>query len=134
MALVIFVVCLIGLLRSTPSQPERGSESSEQDTSTFKLELLSSTATREYDFIIVEGEVKNICTENLEHVQVVVRFYTSDGDFVKSEDALIKYDPILAGQTSPWKIIATDNPEIKKYIVEFKEFLGGTIPTKDSRE
>jgi len=131
---VIFVVCLIGLLRSTPSQPERGSESSEQDTSTFKLELLSSTATREYDFIIVEGEVKNICTENLEHVQVVVRFYTSDGDFVKSEDALIKYDPILAGQTSPWKIIATDNPEIKKYIVEFKEFLGGTIPTKDSRE
>jgi len=134
LALVIFVVCLIGLLRSTPSQPERGSESSEQDTSTFKLELLSSTATREYDFIIVEGEVKNICTENLEHVQVVVRFYTSDGDFVKSEDALIKYDPILAGQTSPWKIIATDNPEIKKYIVEFKEFLGGTIPTKDSRE
>lgn len=99
----------------------------------YLLELIAMNDTREYDFITVEGQVKNISGVSLDSIVAVVEFYDSNGDFVKSDSALIDYDPILSGQTSPFSVITTDNPAIKKYSTTFKYFAGGTLPTKDSR-
>jgi hypothetical protein len=82
-------------------------------------------------FLEVQGQVKNITSANLDDIEVVVNFYTSDGAFVRSDSALIEYNPILPGQVSPFKVIVSNNPEIKKCSVEFKVFAGGTIPTRD---
>jgi len=97
------------------------------------LELIAMNDTREYDFITVEGQVKNISGVSLDSIVAVVEFYDANGDFVKSDSALIDYNPILSGQTSPFSVITTDNPAIKKYSTTFKYFSGGTLPTKDSR-
>ena len=81
----------------------------------------------------MRGQVKNISSERLEAVEAVVEFYDSEGNFVKSDSALIDYNPILPGQTSPFSVLSTDNPAIKRYSVTFKFLFDGTIPTKDDR-
>jgi hypothetical protein len=63
----------------------------------------------------------------LEHVTAVVQFYDKYGNFITSADALIDYNPILPNQISPFKVMATYNPEMKKAGVEFKYLMGGTI-------
>ena len=100
----------------------------------YMLQLLSASHERAYDYITMSGEVKNISSKNLENVMVVVNYYTDDGTFVKSDDALIDYNPILPGQTSPFECITTDNPAIKRFKITFKFMFGGTIPTEDIRK
>ena len=43
---------------------------------------------------------------------------------------MIEYNPVLANQTSPFKVMTSDNPAIKKASIDFKELMGGTINTK----
>ncbi len=88
---------------------------------------------RQYGYITVNGQVKNVSEASLEAVDAVVEFYDANGKFVKSDDALIDYDPILPGQTSPFSVISTDNPAIKQYKTSFKYLLDGSIPMKDGR-
>jgi hypothetical protein len=99
-------------------------------TNANQLELVSYSCDKEYGYFTIKGQVKNISGASMKDVQVVGSIYTSDGTFVTSSDALIEYNPILPGQTSPFTTMSTDNPEATKCQVEFKEFFGGTIPTK----
>jgi hypothetical protein len=89
---------------------------------------------REYGYFIVRGGVKNISPESLKSVTVVAELRTQDETLIKSEKALIEYNPILPGQTSPFKVGGTDNPEIKTFNVTFKCFSDGEIPYTDGRE
>lgn len=109
-----------------PSQPEP----SQPD---YALQLLSSSSERAYGYITRSGEVKNISDSSLENVMAVVSYYTEDDTFVKSADALIDYNPILSGQTSPFSVITTDNPAITKLRISFKYLFGGTISYEDKR-
>ena len=95
------------------------------------LEVQSSSCTVDsrIGFAYVRGEVKNISGESLGNVTAVASWYAGDGDFIKSDDALIDYNPILPGQVSPFETISTHNPVMGKCKVEFKFLLGGTIPT-----
>jgi hypothetical protein len=92
------------------------------------LELVSYSWHIEYGYAILEGQVKNISAQPLKSVEAVASFYDSAGGFITSADSLIAYNPILPGQTSPFKVMATENPAMKKAGVEFKELFGGTIP------
>ncbi|MBI2865706.1 MAG: hypothetical protein HYX94_14250 [Chloroflexi bacterium] len=104
------------------------------DLSRYKPELLASSGLKSYGFVTVEGQVKNVRGASLRNVESLVQWYTNSGQFVKSDSALIEYNPILAGQTSPFTVISTDNPAMTKYSVSFKELIGGQIPTLDSRK
>lgn len=137
---IIGFVCICAIIYSQLASPNLSSKDitavpRTQSTSepVYMLELLSMNDTREYDFITIEGQVKNISLVSLDAIEAVVQFYDGNGKFVKSDSALIDYNPILAGQTSPFSVITTDNPEIKRYSVIFKYLFGGTLPTKDSR-
>lgn len=94
-----------------------------------KLEILDWHWGREYGYAIAEGRVKNISDEPLEAVEAVVEFQTSDEQLVKSGSSIIEYNPILPGQTSPFKVMTTHNPAMKTANIQFKELMGGTIPT-----
>lgn len=98
--------------------------------SSDQLELVSYSCDKEYGYFTIKGQVKNISGASMKDVQAVGSIYTNDGTFVTSSDALIEYNPILPGQTSPFTTMSTDNPAATKCMVEFKEFFGGTIPTK----
>ncbi len=84
--------------------------------------------------MFVVGEVKNISSTPIENVLAVGEFRTSAGELVKAEDALLDYNPILAGQTSPFKAGGTDNPEIKSCNLSFRSLFGGAVDftTKDA--
>lgn len=60
----------------------------------------------------------------------VVIFRTENGTLVKTDDALIDYDPLMPGQSSPFQVLATENPAIKKLSLSFKHLLGGEIKYK----
>lgn len=93
------------------------------------LELTAFSWHTEHGYAIVEGMVKNISPEPLESVQAVAIFSDNDGNFITSADALIDYRPILPGQSSPFKVMKSENPAMKSARVEFKQFAGGELKT-----
>jgi len=99
----------------------------ESESKEPKLKLLDYNFNRENDYIITSGQVENISEENLENVEILVKFLDEDDNFIKSDSALIDYNPILSGQISPFEVITTDNPLIKRYSISFKDLLGGKI-------
>jgi hypothetical protein len=101
--------------------------SSHSSSDAPKLELVSSNWHIGYNYAIFEGQVKNISSQPLEGVTAAVSFFDDTGAFITSSDALIDYNPILPGQTSPFKVMKTENPAMRKANVEFKYLMGGTI-------
>ncbi|MGE0362770.1 MAG: FxLYD domain-containing protein [Vicinamibacterales bacterium] len=91
------------------------------------LALLSSRGYESSGFHHVEGEVKNTSAASLRNVAVVVSWYTDAGQFITSDQTLIDYNPILPGQTSPFKSLVSTNPAMKRFTVGFKDLLGGSI-------
>jgi hypothetical protein len=116
--------------RPSPSLPEQ------QQPNNNKLALLSS---RGYEsegggYHIVEGEVENISGESLKSVAAMASWYTKDGTFISSSDALIEFDPLLPGQKSPFKTMTRTNPAMSSYTVAFKRLFGPEIATDDRRK
>ena len=113
--------------RAVPRQ-EQAAPPPPPEPSGPELELLSKSGTiGEYGYSFVEGQVKNISGRSLEHVQAVVSWYTAGDEFITSDSALIEYDPLLPEQVSPFKVGTRTNPEMKRYRVEFKQLMGGTL-------
>lgn len=78
----------------------------------------------EYGYAIAEGQVTNVSSASLSHVLAVVTFSTSEGGFITSDDALIDFDPLLPGQSSPWKVSARWNPAMRNATVRFRTMRG----------
>jgi hypothetical protein len=97
-----------------------------------QLHLLSSEGTiGEYGYNTVEGQIENISNQPIKNIEAVVTWFDKDGKFISSDSALVEYNPLLAGQTSPFKVMTRTNPEMKRFQVEFKELLGGAIKFED---
>jgi hypothetical protein len=94
----------------------------------LEIESFKCTPDASVGFAYVEGEVKNISTDSLSDVEAVGTWYTSAGTFIVSDDALTDFNPILPGQTSPFKTYSTYNPEMRKCDLKFKDLFGGQIP------
>jgi len=93
------------------------------------LELTSFSWRRQRRYAIVEGQVKNISSRPLENVQAVALFHDPQGEFIKSDTSLIEYRPLRPGQSSPFKVMSSWNPSMKSCRVEFKQLMGGELPT-----
>lgn len=83
--------------------------------------------------VTAEGEITNISSESLKNVEAVVTFRTKSGDFITSDSAIIDYNPLLPNQTSPWKVIATWNPEMQTASVQFKTLWGRTLRVENEK-
>ena len=108
-----------------------GSQQTEEAASmaSYDLELIawswSDAPGRE--FVEVSGWVKNISGRKLSDVEVVASFFGKKGDFIACKSALIEFNPILPDQTSPFRMLATNNPAMETAKLEFKFLTGGTI-------
>lgn len=135
--LSLIVLYFIGSMASGPdsssSVRQSGSPSSRPApaVSAPVLELQSWSWHIEYDYAIAEGTVKNISSTSLKNVQAIVTFHDKAGGFITSDDALIEYDPILPGQTSPFKVMARHNPAMKNAGIDFKQLMGGTLQWRE---
>ena len=92
-----------------------------------QLEIVAWNWYTEYDFAIGEGLVKNRTGESLKSVEAVIILYTSAGEFITSDSALIKYRPLLPGQTSPFKVMVSLNAAMSKASIQFKSLIGPRI-------
>lgn len=93
------------------------------------LELTSFSWSTEHGYATAEGMVKNISSAPIENVQAIAIFSDANGDFITSANALIDYRPILPGQSSPFKVMKSENPAMKSARIEFKQFAGGELKT-----
>ncbi len=137
----VFVLFLIAVFASSSSSPKALRNTNNMPSSRSVLQPRTSAKPEydllaskwrwhhEYGFVTAEGTVKNISNAAIKNVTAVVSFETEDGQFITSDEAIIAYNPILPGQTSPWKVMGTWNPAMSKAHVSFKTLLGGTILT-----
>ena len=116
----------IGTVAGLTGEPSVGRASS-LTSDTPVLRLLGHSCRKEYGYEICEGEVRNVSSERLENVMAEVRFQDQAGTFVKSESTMIEYQPLMPGQTSPFKVATTSNPLIRHFTIGFKEMFGGAI-------
>ena len=71
---------------------------------------------------------QNVYSKKLDNVTAVATFRDAQGILVKTETALLEYNPIMPGQTSPFKAGGTDNPLIETCSTSFKYLMGRVIP------
>lgn len=91
------------------------------------LKLLGHGCHKEYGYQICEGEVRNETADRLTDVVVEIKFKDAYGTFVKAESSIIDYQPLMPGQSSPFKVMASDNPLIRHYAISFRQMFGGEL-------
>ncbi len=132
---------LIGGVGSVSDKTNSGAGFSQSDTSTsgqpgYKsppLRLLSSRGETEYDYVTVQGEVQNNTTEKLDSVWVLVSHYDKSGQLVTTDKSIIDYQPLMPGQTSPFKAMTRHNPLMATYKIAFQQGFGGELDYIDAR-
>jgi len=97
------------------------------------LELKSWHWSIDYDYAKAEGQITNISNQSLKSVAASVSFYDKQDRFITSEESLIDYNPILAGQTSPFSVMVRHNPAMHHATIEFKYLFGGVIATRKKK-
>lgn len=125
----IFIFGVIPAIFSSYQNEGAYSSSYPSQEETPKLSLVNYNCYKDNGYTIVEGQVKNISEQPLKSVQVLAEHYSKDGVFITSDTAMVEYDPIMPGQTSPFKAMARHNPLMSKCSVSFKHIMGGIIPT-----
>lgn len=85
------------------------------------------------DFVHGTGEVTNVSTSPLKNIEASLSIYTSDDTFIKDASGIIKYNPILPGQTSSFEVIDTANPEMKNAKLKLNELFGSEITSMDRK-
>lgn len=130
--LFLFVsgLSLIGALAVDPApptqtQPKRLTEKPRPPAPPApELKIKSWRCDIEENYTYVRGEVKNLTDQKIEHVLAVATYKNKAGELVKSDDALLDFDPLMPGQTSPFKVITRNNPEITNCELSFATMRG----------
>jgi hypothetical protein len=131
-AVIVFSIGLFALSASNLSSPGRSASSATGPNGTAALSFSLTRCEQDSDYMIAEGTVTNDSGDSLKDVEAVVSFNDSAGNFITSDDAIIDYNPILTGQTSPFKVMASYNPAMASCSVAFKELMGGEISSVSS--
>ena len=97
------------------------------------LELRSGKLYEEGGFKIAEGQVTNIGREPLVGVMAVVEF-RADQRIVNTVRAPIAFNPLMPGETSPFKVTTSPRAAINLAEFEFEQRSIGIIPISDVRK
>ncbi len=92
-----------------------------------QLRLRSWRCYEEYGFQHIEGRVTNQTDRAFNNDLVVASFETSAGRLVKNETALVQFQPLMPGQTSPFTLVAIGNPQIDRCEIGFQIMSGPAL-------
>lgn len=136
-AIIAFIAAALNFPTETPEDPAAAHRKvlAELDAAIDKIRAEAKPKLRvnswrcytEHGYWHVAGTVTNITSSNLDKVTAVATFETKEGQFVKTDDAMIDYQPIMPGQTSPFDVITTGNPSIWQCRLAFKHLFGAAI-------
>ena len=137
-ALVIGVVLMV-VVNSCGSTPEptptpKPSQNMElgrvdavidETASRLSLESLNCETDPETGYAFVSGLVRNTSSnQKFDDVLAVGSWFTKDRTFIASDEALLTFNPLMPGQSSPFKTYTTYNPMMEKCDVRFRSFMG----------
>lgn len=91
------------------------------------LKLIDWKWGKDYDFVKAVGRVKNLSDKPLKNIQAVVTWETSDGQTITTGTALIKFNPIMPGQTSPFEVLEPYNPQMSRASITFTTLFGHPV-------
>ena len=95
------------------------------------LVLLNSNEQCGYGYCTISGRVKNISEHALSNIEVVGRWSDKNSTYEVTNDAMLEFNPLLPGQSSSFRVMHTDNPQLRWYRVNFKEFSGEEVDYED---
>jgi hypothetical protein len=75
----------------------------------------------------VNGQVTNVSDRPINNVMAYGTFSASNGDVINTSSALIDFQPIMPGQTSSFKVMAINNPLIRRCSVQMGKLFGGSL-------
>lgn len=78
-----------------------------------------------------DGQVKNPTPVPLSNVKAIISYYDKHGTFLTSDGALITYNPLLPGQTSPFQVLTPWHPWMAKAALSFTTLWGQPIPAEE---
>jgi hypothetical protein len=100
----------------------------------YKLALISSSCTFYNAFRTCEGFVKNITSQPVPDVMVVILWLDDTGLPADKDQVSIDFNPLLPGQQSHWGTFGMYNPAFTQYKVQLTDVFGRTILTRDDRQ
>lgn len=92
-----------------------------------QVTLASASAERQLGYVTVSGSVQNHAQNRLAQVEAVVELLDRQNHTVKVESALVAFDPLPPGETSPFRVEVPDTDRAVAYRVRFKKLLGGAL-------
>ncbi len=134
---IIFPIIIGSISSNENNNSRRTSDNSSPITFAedhIKIELQSWNWKTEYGYVRAEGEVKNISNKKLENIEALIKIYTKDGTFISSSSALIEYQSLLPGQTSPFTVMEDENPQMDRVEISFKKLFGGQMLYKEKKK
>ncbi len=81
----------------------------------------------------VTGRVKNISSEALNDVWVLIQLFEDFEEFIAFDETPLPINPLPSGQTSPFKVIFEGDLLVGRIAVAFKNASGQPIPAADKR-
>ncbi len=88
------------------------------------LSLSGTSAERQLGYATIVGNVSNHGNAALSKIEAVVELLDSNGLPLHMESSLIAFDPLNAGESSPFRVELQDEPRAVSYRVRFKALLG----------
>lgn len=135
LAFVVLIVVGLGCAnsgRQTTSQQPTSLSSSETAINKVSVEYTHRwNWSASGDYIHIEGEIRNVTTERIEGIKIILTFYDKSQRLVTSDISYANFDPIMPGQTSPYTSMISANPAIDTYTVQFSTRSGERLNAID---
>ena len=72
-----------------------------------------------YGYVKAIGSVKNISNKKIERLRVVVSWFDKDNNLITYDTSYVEYTALMPGQTTPFTIMESYNPRMKKAQINF---------------
>ena len=113
--------------------PTMNLEFQETGSALIALEASSLRKTQSETWSVM-GRVRNISTEILHDVWVLIQLFGSQGDFLTFEEVPLPLNPLPPHSSSPFKAIFEGSFAVKGIVITFKNSGGRPLPSTDHRK
>lgn len=113
-----------------PPKSATASRSVPDSRASAVLAVSSPQMERRYDYVIIMGEVTNLSSRPLRHVEAVVEIFDREGCLRAMETALIAFSLLSPGEPSPFRVQCRYDGEAGSFRVRFRHLLGAPIPSQ----
>jgi|SRR5579871_2013748 len=82
---------------------------------------------RRLGFVTVTGNIVSHDPQPLHQVEAVVELLNAQHETIEVESGMIGFDPLMPGQTAPYRVDLPDNVHAAAYRIRFKQLSGATL-------